>query len=115
MDNRTILAGLAVAGSLVLTANAQETPTDLEPLDSIELDLDLDPDFDVTPSEDQVVQELRVRGRVRGYRIEPKWGAPYYLYDLDGNGRFDRINESELSSPGTAQWELFRKKRSMAR
>lgn len=115
MTNRIVLAGLGVASLVALTANAQETPTDLEPLDSIELNLELDPDFDVTPSEDQVVHELRVRGWVRGYRIEPKWGAPYYLYDIDGNGRFDRINESELSSPGTAQWELFRKKRSMER
>jgi hypothetical protein len=51
-----------------------------------------------------VFEEYRVAGQLRMIRITPVRGAPYYLYDRDGDGALDRDDADKL--PQT-YWKLF--------
>ena len=51
-----------------------------------------------------VLEEYRVAGQLRMVKITPPRGAPYYLYDRDGDGALDRDDADEL--PQT-YWKLF--------
>jgi hypothetical protein len=44
-----------------------------------------------------VVTEYRVDGRLRALRVEPSRGAPYYLFDRNGDGIVD--NETDGVAP----------------
>ena len=94
-----VFAFAAVCGPVL----GQSQPLDLEPLP------DLEPHYRVVPKADgkQTLHEFRVDEKVYGYRVQPRRGAPYYLFDTDNNGVLDRINENDapLAVP---QWELFR-------
>jgi uncharacterized protein DUF2782 len=54
---------------------------------------------DIAPDEPRVriasgdvesVEEVREEGRVVMYKVTPRGGAPYYLYDTTGNGNWMR-------------------------
>ena len=49
-------------------------------------------------------EEYRVAGQLRMVKITPVRGAPYYLYDRDGDGALDRDDADKL--PQT-YWKLF--------
>ncbi|MEE7547157.1 DUF2782 domain-containing protein [Xanthomonas sp. Kuri4-1] len=49
------------------------------------------------------IDEYRVSGQLRMVKITPSRGAPYYLYDQDGDGRFD--NDKDGVSP--VYWKLY--------
>lgn len=51
-----------------------------------------------------VLEEYRVAGQLRMVKITPLRGAPYYLYDRDGDGALDRDDADKL--PQT-YWKLF--------
>ncbi len=51
-----------------------------------------------------VFEEYRVAGQLRMVKITPLRGAPYYLYDRDGDGALDRDDADKL--PQT-YWKLF--------
>jgi hypothetical protein len=104
---------LLVLGLTLGTANAQEetaegpdtlqAPT-VEPSpvtgDAVE------PEITITESGGDVIYEYRVRGVLYMVRIQPQIGAPYYLYDLNGDGMIDAQDRSphNLAVP---QWVLF--------
>jgi hypothetical protein len=50
------------------------------------------------------LEEYRVAGQLRMVRITPVRGAPYYLYDRDGDGALDRDDADKV--PQT-YWKLF--------
>lgn len=50
------------------------------------------------------LDEYRVAGQLRMVKITPVRGAPYYLYDRDGDGALDRDQADDL--PQT-YWKLF--------
>ncbi len=50
-----------------------------------------------------VVEEYRVSGQLRMVKITPSRGAPYYLYDRNGDGRMD--NDKDGVSP--VYWKLY--------
>ncbi len=100
LGSRLLVMACAAACAPAL---GQSQPLDLEPLP------DLEPRYQVVPKADgkQTLHEFRVDEEVYGYRVQPRRGAPYYLFDTDNNGVLDRINENDapLAVP---QWELFR-------
>jgi hypothetical protein len=49
------------------------------------------------------IDEYRVGGQLRMVKITPERGAPYYLYDKDGDGHFD--NQKDGVSP--VYWKLY--------
>lgn len=49
------------------------------------------------------VQEYRVGGQLRMVKVTPARGAPYYLYDRNGDGRMD--NDRDGVSP--VYWKLY--------
>ncbi|UNK58958.1 DUF2782 domain-containing protein [Pseudoxanthomonas daejeonensis] len=49
-------------------------------------------------------EEYRVAGQLRMVKITPLRGAPYYLYDRDGDGALDRDDADKV--PQT-YWKLF--------
>jgi len=49
------------------------------------------------------IDEYRVAGQVRMVKITPTRGAPYYLYDRDGDGHMD--NDKDGISP--VYWKVY--------
>jgi hypothetical protein len=49
------------------------------------------------------VEEFRVGGQLRMVKVTPSRGAPYYMYDRDGDGRMD--NDKDGVSP--VYWKLY--------
>lgn len=49
------------------------------------------------------VEEYRVGGQLRMVKVTPARGAPFYLYDRNGDGRMD--NDKDRVSP--VYWKLY--------
>lgn len=78
------LAGCASTGAPVDVSGAEVAKRDLGNGDTLE--------------------EYRVAGQLRMVKITPARGAPYYLYDRDGDGALDRDDADKV--PQT-YWKLF--------
>ncbi|AOY00851.1 DUF2782 domain-containing protein [Jeongeupia sp. USM3] len=68
-----------------------------------------EPEVRIIEKADATIAEYRMNGRLYMMKVTPKVGAPYVLYDHEGNGQFDRIDGADsggarLSVP---QWTLF--------
>lgn len=50
-----------------------------------------------------VIEEYRVSGQLRMVKVTPSRGAPFYMYDKNGDGRFD--NDKDGVSP--VYWKLY--------
>jgi len=101
---------LALAAPLVL---AQAPPPKLEPLP------DVPPPppgvRDIAPDEPRVriatgdvesVEEVREGGRVVSYKVTPRGGVPYYLYDTTGNGNWMRRDALD-DGTRVPMWRIF--------
>jgi len=50
----------------------------------------------IQESKSDIVEELRVNGRLYAIRVSPKRGVPYYLVDSDGDGNLEtRKNDTD--------------------
>ena len=49
------------------------------------------------------IEEDRVSGQLRMVKVTPARGAPFYMYDKNGDGRFD--NDKDGVSP--VYWKLY--------
>jgi len=49
-----------------------------------------EPQVTITKQTEQTVEEFRVAGKLYMIKITPKVGAPYYLLDDQGDGKFSR-------------------------
>ena len=56
-----------------------------------------------TEKNGDTIEEYRVAGQVRMIKVTPARGAPFYLYDRDGDGRMD--NDKDGVSP--VYWKLY--------
>ncbi|KRG58685.1 DUF2782 domain-containing protein [Stenotrophomonas sp. W1S232] len=50
-----------------------------------------------------LLEEYRVAGQLRMVRVKPARGAPYYLYDRDGDGRMDNPRDQVP----VVYWKLY--------
>jgi hypothetical protein len=109
-------ASLALAALLAAPAFAQAPPRDLQPApappplpESVQSGQPLEPEVTIVPKkEGATVQEYRVNGRVYAIKVVPDVGPPYYLIDVNGDGRFE-MRRSDLASPILIPaWVIFR-------
>lgn len=75
-------------------------------LEAIEDD-ELEPQVTITKQTEQTVEEYRVGGKLYMIKIIPKIGAPYYLVDDRGDGKFSR-QESLDSGIRPPRWVIHR-------
>lgn len=66
----------------------------------------VEPEITITESGDNLVYEYRVRGVLYMVRVQPQFGPPYYLYDLNGDGLIDTQDRSPHNT-ALPQWVLF--------
>jgi hypothetical protein len=98
-----------------MTAFAQKpVPGNLEPLPpppAFDPGPDSGPDegapVTITKESEQTVEEYRVSGRLYMIKITPKVGAPYYLVDDRGDGKFVR-QESLDNGIRPPRWIIHR-------
>ncbi|MGY0612696.1 DUF2782 domain-containing protein [Luteimonas sp. A501] len=95
--NRSAAAfSTVLAASLLLGACATSgAPADVIPADAVEATR--------TEANGDVVTEYRVDGRLRALKVVPSRGAPYYLFDRDGDG----IVDSERDGVSPVYFKLF--------
>ena len=58
-----------------------------------------------TEKNGDTIEEYRVAGNLRMVKVTPARGAPYYLYDSDGDGRLDKSKDNVDVSP--VYWKLY--------
>lgn len=58
-----------------------------------------------TEKNGDTIEEYRVAGNLRMVKVTPSRGAPYYLYDSDGDGRLDKSKDNSDISP--VYWKLY--------
>ncbi len=66
-----------------------------------------EPPVTITKSTDMAVEDYRVNGQLYMIKITPKYGAPYYLVDDRGDGKFAR-QESLDSGFRVPRWIIKR-------
>ena len=69
----------------------------------------LEPDITIVTRQEETIVEYRIAGRLRAIKVIPKNDAfpPYYLVDIDGDGRLE-THESNLAPDVLVNmWTLF--------
>ena len=89
----TTLLALALAGCATGAGGAGAPPVDVAGAEIAQRTLD----------NGDVLEEYRVSGQLRMVKVTPARGAPYYLYDRNGDGRMD--NDKDGVSP--VYWKLY--------
>lgn len=69
-------------------------------------DTELEPQVTIVRTDEQVNEEVRIKGELRYIRVTPKHGRPYYLIP-DGNGATFIRRDSTDSSLKVPMWVLF--------
>ncbi|MDV3470119.1 DUF2782 domain-containing protein [Stenotrophomonas sp. C3(2023)] len=88
-----MLASLLLLAGCATTGGADAPPVDVRGAEVAERTMD----------NGDMVQEYRVSGQLRMVKVTPSRGAPYYLYDRNGDGRMD--NDKDSVSP--VYWKLY--------
>jgi hypothetical protein len=87
-----LLAGLLVLAGCATTGGGG-APVDVSGADVSKRSLD----------NGDTIEEFRVGGQLRMVKVTPSRGAPYYMYDSDGDGHMD--NDKDGVSP--VYWKLY--------
>jgi len=97
-----------VAGWTFAQAPAKTEPLPQPPPPPPEIagDTDLAPQVTIVRREDQVVEEVRIKGELRYVRVTPRHGRPYYLIP-DTNGATFIRRDSLDSTLKVPMWVLF--------
>jgi DNA/RNA endonuclease YhcR with UshA esterase domain len=66
----------------------------------------VEPEVTIIETDEEVIYEYRVKGRVYMVKIEPIAGPAYYLLDTDGDGTLD-VEDSREPNLALPQWLLF--------
>jgi hypothetical protein len=66
----------------------------------------VEPEVTIIETDEEVIYEYRVKGRVYMVKIQPIVGPPYYLLDTNGDGTLD-VQESHEPNIALPQWLLF--------
>lgn len=73
---------------------------------SVSGDATAQPEVTISREAGQTVEEYRANGKLYMIKITPKHGAPYYLVDDRGDGKFSR-QEGLDSGLRVPRWVLF--------
>ncbi len=66
----------------------------------------VEPDITIQEKGGELIYEYRVRGKLYMVRIQPQFGPPYYLLDLNGDGLMD-VRRDPPNDQSVQQWVLF--------
>ncbi len=88
-----LLAGLLALAGCASNSSTAEVPMDVTGAETVVRTLD----------NGDVAEEYRIAGQLRMVKITPVRGPAYYLYDRDGDGRFD----NDRDSIPAVHWKLF--------
>jgi hypothetical protein len=97
-----------VAGWTFAQAPAKTEPLPQPPPPPPDLagDPDLEPQVTIIRRDQEVVEEVRVKGELRYVRVTPRHGRPYFLIP-DGNGATFIRRDSTDSTLKVPMWVLF--------
>ncbi len=102
---------LALFACLSFSAHAEQQPPskgEAPPPPPMEADNGIDePQVTITREAAQTIEEYRANGKLYMIKITPKHGAPYYLVDDRGDGKFAR-QESLDSGFRVPRWIIKR-------
>ena len=99
----TMAAGVAFAQA---PAKTQPLPQPPPPPPDVIGESELEPQVTIIRREDQVVEEVRIKGELRYLRVTPRHGRPYFLLP-DANGATFIRRDSLDSSLKVPMWVLF--------
>jgi hypothetical protein len=99
----TMVAGWSFAQA---PAKTEPLPQPPPPPPDVIGDTDLEPQVTIIRREDQVVEEVRIKGELRYLRVTPRHGRPYFLIP-DANGATFIRRDSLDSSLKVPMWVLF--------
>jgi hypothetical protein len=85
-----LCAALPVAAQTQPKPNLQPVPEPPPPPAGFELDPALEPQVTILKRGTDTVEEYRIGGRLYMIKVTPARGAPYYMIDHKGDGRFSR-------------------------
>lgn len=108
---RLILAAVLAGGAAAAVARNETGPGDgLEPPElpppSYEGET-VEPAVTIIETEQGLIHEYRLDGRLYMVKVQPQTGPSYYLLDTMGDGQLD-TREDRAWSNGVPQWVLFR-------
>jgi hypothetical protein len=104
------LSLLLLNGVSLAAFAANPVPGNLEPLPPppvMDNSANDEPEVTITKQTEQTVEEYRAGGRLYMIKIIPKVGAPYYLVDDRGDGKFSR-QESLDSGLRPPRWIIHK-------
>ncbi|MBX9812680.1 MAG: DUF2782 domain-containing protein [Burkholderiales bacterium] len=93
---RPLIAALILCIALPVAAqtqpkpNLQPVPEPPPPPPGFELDPALEPQVTIIKRGTDTVEEYRVAGKLYMIKVTPPTGAPYYMIDERGDGKFSR-------------------------
>ena len=99
----TMAAGWSFAQA---PAKTEPLPRPPPPPPDVIGDPELEPQVTIIRREDQVVEEVRIKGELRYVRVTPRHGRPYFLIP-DVNGATFIRRDSLDSSLKVPMWVLF--------
>ena len=109
-----LLTFLLLSGFSVAAFAAKPVPGNLEPLApppafdaAPDAAADSEPQVTITPQAVQKIEEYRIGGKLYMIKVTPAVGAPYYLVDDRGDGKFAR-QESLDSGFRPPRWILHK-------
>ncbi len=85
-----LCAALPVAAQTTPKPSLQPVPEPPPPPPGFELDPALEPQVTILKRGTDTVEEFRIGGRLYMIKVTPAYGAPYYMIDEKGDGRFSR-------------------------
>jgi hypothetical protein len=102
-----LVAALACGWSFAQApARTEPLPQPPPPPPEVAGDTDLEPQVTIIRREDQVVEEVRVKGELRYVRVTPRHGRPDFLIH-DENGATIIRRDSTDSTLKVPMWVLF--------
>ena len=101
-----LLLSMAAGWSFAQAPARTEPLPQPPPPQDIVSDQDLEPQVTIVRQDEQVNEEVRIKGELRYIRVTPKNGRPYYLIP-DGNGATYIRRNSLDSSLKVPMWVLF--------
>lgn len=104
--HKILLLPAALLLAAALPATAQDAPP--PPAPATQADAMPEPEVTIRPSEDGMVEEYRLQGRLYMVKISPKDAPAYYLIDNDGDGELETRHNGPMETRLIPQWILFR-------
>lgn len=92
MKNLMLLSVLVLAGC-ASTGGLADAPVDVRGADIAKRTMD----------NGDTIEEYRVGGQLRMVKVTPARGAPFYMYDRNGDGRMD----SDRDGVSPVYWKLY--------